>query len=80
LHKEGVALGAVFNPGAFTHTSIALHDAIKGTGLPVVEIHISTVHAREAFRQHSYVSSVAKGVVVGLGVQGYALAIQGLCG
>lgn len=80
LHKEGVALGAVFNPGALTHTSIALHDAIKGTGLPVVEIHISNVHAREAFRHHSYVSSVAKGVVVGLGVQGYALAIQGLVG
>ena len=80
LYKEGVAIGAVFNPGAFTHTSIALHDAIKGTGLPVVEIHISNVHAREAFRHHSYVSSVARGVVVGLGVQGYALAIQGLVG
>jgi len=70
----------VFNPGAFTHTSVALHDAIKGTGLPVVEIHISNVHAREAFRHHSYVSPVAKGVVVGLGIQGYALAIQGLVG
>jgi len=80
LHRDGQALGAVFNPGAFTHTSVALHDAIKGTGLPVVEIHISNVHAREAFRHHSYVSPVAKGVVVGLGVQGYALAIQGLVG
>jgi 3-dehydroquinate dehydratase-2 len=57
-----------------------LHDAIKGTGLPVVEIHISNVHAREAFRHHSYVSPVAKGIVVGLGIQGYALAIQGLVG
>jgi 3-dehydroquinate dehydratase-2 len=80
MHKDGQALGAVFNPGAFTHTSVALHDAIKGTGLPVVEIHISNVHAREAFRHHSYVSPAAKGVVVGLGVQGYALAIQGLVG
>lgn len=78
LHQTGQALGAVFNPGAFTHTSVALHDAIKGTGLPVVEVHISNVHAREAFRHHSYVSPVALGSVVGLGIQGYALAIQGL--
>jgi 3-dehydroquinate dehydratase-2 len=78
LVQAGQALGAVFNPGAFTHTSVALHDAIKGTGLPVVEVHISNVHAREAFRHHSYISPVAIGVVVGLGIQGYALAIQGL--
>ena len=78
LFKSGQAVGAVFNPGAFTHTSVALHDAIKGTGLPVVEVHISNVHAREAFRHHSYVSPVAVGTVVGLGIQGYALAIQGL--
>lgn len=78
LHQAGEVLGAVFNPGAFTHTSIALHDAIKGTGLPVVEVHISNVHAREAFRHHSHVSPVALGTVVGLGIQGYALAIQGL--
>jgi len=78
LVQAGQALGAVFNPGAFTHTSVALHDAIKGTGLPVVEVHISNVHAREAFRHHSYVSPVAMGVVAGLGIQGYALAIQGL--
>jgi 3-dehydroquinate dehydratase II len=77
-YQAGELLGAVFNPGAFTHTSVALHDAIKGTGLPVVEVHISNVHAREAFRHHSYVSPVAAGVVVGLGVQGYVLAIQGL--
>ncbi|NDC61419.1 MAG: type II 3-dehydroquinate dehydratase [Betaproteobacteria bacterium] len=84
IHEAGIAyqagqlLGAVFNPGAFTHTSVALHDAIKGTGLPVVEVHISNVHAREAFRHHSYISSVAIGAVVGLGIQGYVLAIQGL--
>lgn len=78
LVQAGQALGAVFNPGGFTHTSVALHDAIKGTGLPVVEVHISNVHAREAFRHHSYVSPVALGVVAGLGIHGYALAIQGL--
>ena len=78
LVQAGQALGAVFNPGGFTHTSVALHDAIKGTGLPVVEVHISNVHAREAFRHNSYVSPVALGVVAGLGIQGYALAIQGL--
>ncbi|MGJ8647403.1 MAG: type II 3-dehydroquinate dehydratase [Marinomonas colpomeniae] len=76
--KEGVLLGVVFNPGAYTHTSIALHDAIKGADVPVIEVHISNVHARESFRHHSYISSVATGVVVGMGVQGYVLGIQGL--
>jgi 3-dehydroquinate dehydratase-2 len=75
----GELLGVVMNPGAYTHTSIALHDAIKGVGaLPVIEIHISNVHAREAFRHHSYVSPVAAGIVVGFGVAGYGLAIEGL--
>lgn len=79
LHKEGQALGCVFNPGAYTHTSIALHDAIKGVdGLPVIECHISNVHAREAFRHHSWISPTAAGIVVGFGVDGYALAIEGL--
>lgn len=78
LHKEGSALGAVFNPGAFTHTSVALHDAIKGSGLPVIEVHISNVYARESFRHHSYVSPVARGTVIGLGTAGYELAIRGL--
>ncbi|SBS30288.1 3-dehydroquinate dehydratase [Marinomonas spartinae] len=76
--KEGEMLGVVFNPGAYTHTSIALHDAIKGAEVPVIEVHISNVHAREAFRHHSYISSVAAGIVVGMGVQGYVLGIQGL--
>jgi 3-dehydroquinate dehydratase-2 len=76
--KEGALLGVVFNPGAYTHTSIALHDAIKGADVPVIEVHISNVHARESFRHHSYISSVATGVVVGMGVQGYVLGIQGL--
>jgi len=76
--KEGDVLGVVFNPGAYTHTSIALHDAIKGAEVPVIEVHISNVHAREAFRHHSYISPVAAGIVVGMGVQGYVLGIQGL--
>jgi len=76
--KAGEVLGAVFNPGAYTHTSIALFDAIKGAELPLVEIHISNVHARESFRHHSYISPAAAGIVVGFGVDGYVLAIEGL--
>ena len=77
--KEGALLGCVFNPGAFTHTSVALHDAIKGVdGLPVVECHISNVHAREAFRHHSYISPAAAGIVVGFGVLGYVIALEAL--
>jgi 3-dehydroquinate dehydratase-2 len=79
LYKEGKALGCVFNPGAFTHTSVALHDCIKGVdGLPVIECHISNVHAREEFRHKSWISPVAAGIVVGFGVNGYLLAIDGL--
>lgn len=79
LFKEDRALGCVFNPGAFTHTSIALHDAIKGVdGLPVIECHISNVHAREEFRHRSWISPAAAGIVIGFGVQGYLLAIDGL--
>ena len=74
----GTLAGVVFNPGAYTHTSIALRDAIKGTGVPVIELHISNVHAREAFRHHSYISPAARGTIVGLGVAGYALAITAL--
>jgi 3-dehydroquinate dehydratase-2 len=74
----GTMLGVVFNAGAFTHTSIALHDAIKGANVPVVELHISNVHAREPFRHHSWLSPVAKAVIAGFGVTGYALAINGL--
>ena len=76
--NAGTAIGAVFNPGAFTHTSIALHDAIEGTRLPVVEVHISNVHNREEYRRHSYISPAARGIVVGFGVYGYVLAIEGL--
>lgn len=76
--KAGEVVGVVFNPGAYTHTSVALHDAIKGAEVPLIEIHISNVHAREAFRHHSYVSPAAAGIVVGFGVDGYRLAIEGL--
>ncbi|MCU1626690.1 MAG: 3-dehydroquinate dehydratase [Pseudonocardia sp.] len=76
--KAGRSIGAVFNPGAFTHTSAALHDAIEGASLPVIELHISNVHAREEWRHHSFISPVARGIVVGFGVLGYVLALQGL--
>jgi 3-dehydroquinate dehydratase-2 len=77
-YAAGTLLGVVFNAGAYTHTSIALHDAIKGSGVPVVEVHISNVHAREAFRHHSWLSPVAVGIIVGLGIDGYALAVEAL--
>jgi 3-dehydroquinate dehydratase-2 len=78
LQAQGRLAGVVLNAGAFTHTSIALHDAIKGTGVLLIELHISNVHAREAFRHHSYISPVAKAVMAGFGVNGYALAVAGL--
>ena len=74
----GRMLGVVMNPGAFTHTSVALHDAIKGSNLPLIELHISNVHAREEFRHHSFISPAARGIIVGLGVKGYPLAIEAL--
>ncbi len=80
LHAEGRLAGVILNAGAYTHTSVALLDAIKGTGVMLIELHISNVHAREAFRHHSYISPVAKAVMAGFGVNGYALAIAGLAG
>lgn len=76
--RQGTALGAVLNAAAYTHTSVALHDAVEGAELPTIEVHISNVHGREEFRHHSFVSPVAAGIVVGFGVTGYALAIDGL--
>ena len=77
--RNGELLGVVLNAGALTHTSLALHDAIKGVApLPVVEVHISNVHAREEFRHHSWISPAAAGIVVGFGVDGDVLAIEGL--
>ena len=76
LHAQGQLAGLVFNAGAYTHTSVALMDAVKGTGVALLELHISNVFAREAFRHHSYLSPVARAVMCGLGVKGYALAID----
>lgn len=69
-------LGVVFNAGAYTHTSIALADAISGVKVPFIEVHISNVHAREAFRHHSYMASKCVGSIAGLGMTGYKLAIE----
>jgi len=66
----------LFNPAAFTHTSIALRDALLGVNIPFIEIHLSNVHQRESFRHHSYFSDIAEGTIVGLGAQGYDLALQ----
>ncbi|MGK2739987.1 type II 3-dehydroquinate dehydratase [Tepidicaulis sp. LMO-SS28] len=70
--------GLIINPAAYSHTSIGLHDAIAAIDVPVVEVHISNIHKREAFRHHSYVSSVALGVICGLGPIGYELALEAL--
>lgn len=72
--------GIVLNAGAYTHTSIALHDCIRAIKCPVVEVHISNVHQREDFRHHSFISAVCKGVVCGFGLNSYRLAIEGLLG
>jgi len=74
----GKVTGVVLNAGAYTHSSIAIADAISAASVRVIEVHISNVHAREAFRHHSYISPVAAGVIVGLGVIGYPLAIRAL--
>jgi 3-dehydroquinate dehydratase-2 len=79
LHEaRDKAAGVVINPGAYTHTSIALQDAIRAIGIPVVEVHLSNIFAREEFRHHSYVSPVARGVLCGFGAKGYELALDGL--
>lgn len=70
--------GIIINAGAYTHTSVAIRDAVAAIAIPVVEVHISNVYAREEFRHHSYISAVASGVIVGLGTQGYLLAVDAL--
>lgn len=84
IHEAGrevvnkASIGVVLNAGAYTHTSVALADAISGIRVPTIEVHISNVHAREAFRHHSYLSPVAAGVIVGLGAYGYESGIRAL--
>ena len=73
---RGRAAGVVINPAAFTHTSVAILDALNAFDGPIIEVHISNVHRREAFRHHSYVSGVASGVIVGCGTQGYGFALR----
>lgn len=75
---RGRASGIVLNPGGYTHSSVALMDALLAVELPVIEVHVSNIHRREAFRRHSYVSRAATGVICGLGIQGYALALTGM--
>ena len=77
IHEVGFSFdGIVLNAGAYTHTSVAIADALSAVTTPAVEVHISNVHAREAFRHHSYLSSRVKGVIVGLGLKGYELAVR----
>ncbi|HEX8374596.1 MAG TPA: type II 3-dehydroquinate dehydratase [Geminicoccaceae bacterium] len=77
---RGKAAGIIINPAGYTTTSIALLDALLAVGLPVIEVHITNIHRREEFRHHSFVSKAATGVIAGLGVQGYALALQAMAG
>ena|SRR5689334_19046332 len=77
LQKEAPgALGVIINPGAFSHYSLALYDCLQALGLPVVEVHISNIHAREEWRSHSVTARAARGVITGLGFDGYVLALE----
>lgn len=79
IHEVGFSYdGIVLNAGAYTHTSVALHDAIAAINTPVIEVHISNVHQREEFRHHSYISSVASGIIIGFGLKGYEMAVDSL--
>jgi len=81
LHETGFSFdGIVLNAGAYTHTSVAIHDAIKAITTPVVEVHISNVHAREEFRHTSLISGVCRGVIAGFGMDSYRLAVEAIKG
>jgi 3-dehydroquinate dehydratase-2 len=71
-------LGIIINAAAYTHTSVAIHDALRAVDLPVIEVHLSNIHKRETFRHHSYISPVAAGVIFGLGTHGYVLGVDAL--
>ncbi len=74
LHENADADYLIINPGGLTHTSVALRDALSGTELPFIEVHMSNIHARDSFRHHSFLSAIADGIIVGCGVEGYRLA------
>lgn len=78
VQQAGASAGLVLNAGAYTHTSVALHDALRSVRCPIIEVHLSNIFAREPFRHHSFVSPLARGVICGLGARGYALAIEAL--
>jgi 3-dehydroquinate dehydratase-2 len=78
--RDKHAVGVIINPAGYTHTSVAILDALLAIEAPVVEVHISNIHARESFRRHSYISEAASAVICGFGIEGYALAINGLAG
>ena len=77
---RGTFQGIIINPAAYTHTSVAIRDALAAVDIPIVEVHLSNIYRREEFRRHSYVSGVALGQISGLGPTGYLLALRGLCG
>jgi 3-dehydroquinate dehydratase-2 len=79
IHETGFSFdGIILNAGAYTHTSIAIYDAIKGVETPVIEVHISNVHARESFRHHSLIAGACKGVIAGFGMDSYRLAVEAI--
>jgi 3-dehydroquinate dehydratase-2 len=78
VQQANATAGLIINGGAYTHTSVALHDALKTLRVPIIEVHLSNIYQREPFRHHSYISPLAKGIICGLGAKGYALAIEAL--
>ena len=80
VQQANATTGLIINAGAYTHTSVALHDALKTLRIPIIEVHLSNIFAREPFRHHSYISPLAKGVICGFGAKGYVLAIEAIAG